>query len=244
VVSSSIFLSIFLLFSSPSLSRRRLDVYHTFHTWCGLSSNLGCRSETCCTRLAENIGRKQSPSTHHRTTLSGYIFATKARIDNRKKTCLLNSNISPTCLHNMVNVCPLAAEIGSVLWGAPANFNGFRVLASFLQRRRSMEANQTLHDVWPSPGLVHYIYIFGGSCPVTEFYHVKNSLSVQVSRCPILAALLHSTRVMGVCQTNFAALSRGRHLHPAGQPSRWALATFKFVFLHFARQRRSTSWMR
>ena len=28
---------------------------------------------------------KKSPSGHHRTTLSGYIFATKARINNRKK---------------------------------------------------------------------------------------------------------------------------------------------------------------
>jgi len=28
---------------------------------------------------------KKSPSGHHRTTLSGYIFATKARIDNLKK---------------------------------------------------------------------------------------------------------------------------------------------------------------
>ena len=28
--------------------------------------------------------RQKSPSGHHRTTLSGYIFATKARIDNRK----------------------------------------------------------------------------------------------------------------------------------------------------------------
>jgi len=26
-------------------------------------------------------------SAHHRTTLSGYILATKAHIDNRKKTC-------------------------------------------------------------------------------------------------------------------------------------------------------------
>jgi len=56
------------------------------------SANLRCRSETCWTRLAENTGRKKSrersPSGHHRTTLSGYIFATKARIDNRKKkTC-------------------------------------------------------------------------------------------------------------------------------------------------------------
>jgi len=40
-------------------------------------------------RLAENTGckkvAKKSPSGHHRTTLSGYIFATKARIDNQKK---------------------------------------------------------------------------------------------------------------------------------------------------------------
>jgi len=28
---------------------------------------------------------KKSPSAHHRINLSGYIFATKARIDNRKK---------------------------------------------------------------------------------------------------------------------------------------------------------------
>jgi len=31
--------------------------------------------------------RQKSPSGHHCTTLSGYIFATKAGIDNRKKTC-------------------------------------------------------------------------------------------------------------------------------------------------------------
>ena len=60
-------------------------------------------------------------------------------------------NIS-SCPHNMVNFGPLAAEIRSGVWGTLANFNGFRVLASLLQRRRSPEANQTLHDVWPSPG--------------------------------------------------------------------------------------------
>jgi len=31
--------------------------------------------------------------------------------------------------------------------------------------RRSTDVNQTLHDVWPSPGLIHCIYIFGGSYP-------------------------------------------------------------------------------
>ena len=87
-------------------------------------------------------------------------LATKAHIDNRKN--LLNSNISSTCPHNMVNVGLLAAEIGSGVWCTPANFNGFRVLAALLHRRRTMEVNQTLHDVWPSPGLVHYTYTFGG----------------------------------------------------------------------------------
>jgi len=79
---------------------------------------------------------KNSPS------LSGYIFATKALIDNRKN--FLDSNISPTCLHNMVNFGPLAAEIGSVVWGTQANFNGFRVLASLLHGIRAVGASQTL----------------------------------------------------------------------------------------------------
>jgi len=42
------------------------------------------------------------------------------------------------------------------------------------------------------------IYIFGGYCPMTEFCHVQNSLSIQV---PILAALLHGTAAAGVSQT-------------------------------------------
>ena len=32
-----------------------------FHTWWGLSANLECRSETCCSRLAGNTGCKTSP---------------------------------------------------------------------------------------------------------------------------------------------------------------------------------------
>jgi len=41
----------------------------------------------CCTQLTGNGGPKKLPAAHHCTTLSGYIFATKARINNRKKTC-------------------------------------------------------------------------------------------------------------------------------------------------------------
>jgi len=150
--------------------------------------NLGCRSETCLHAArwkyrTQKIAVK-SPSGHHRTTLSGYVFANKARIDNR----LLNSNMSSRRPHNMATFGPLTTEIGLPVWGTRANFNQFRVLASLLQRRRSPEANQTLHDVCPSPGLVHYVH-FGGFCPLTEFCYVQNSLCVQVLRSPVLAAL-------------------------------------------------------
>jgi len=80
---------------------------------------------------------------------------------------MLNSNIC-TRPQNMVNFGPPTAQIGWRLWGTPANFNGFRVLASSLHRRHSTEVNQTLHSVWPSSGLIHYIYIFfwgGGLLP-------------------------------------------------------------------------------
>jgi len=60
---------------------------------------------------------------HHRITLSGYIFATKARIDNRKN--LLNSNVSPTCPRNMVYFGLLAAEICWRVWAAQHILTGF-----------------------------------------------------------------------------------------------------------------------
>jgi len=114
-----------------------------FCTWCGPIANLESRSEMCCTRLAVNAGRKKiaknSPSGHHRTTLSGDIFATEACIDNRKN--LLNSSVSPTCPHNMVNLGLLAAEICWRVWGIPANYNGFRVLAELLHGTLVVDAS-------------------------------------------------------------------------------------------------------
>jgi len=68
-----------------------------------------------------------------------------------------------------VNFGPLAAEIDWRVSGTPANFNGFRVLALLLQWRSSTEVNQTLHYIWPSAGLVRYIYILGAVAPWRNF---------------------------------------------------------------------------
>jgi len=52
--------------------------------------------------------------------------------------------ISSTCPHNMVNLGLLSAEIFWRVWGTPANFNGFRVLAAFLHGILLVGVNQTL----------------------------------------------------------------------------------------------------
>ena len=87
--------------------------------------------------------RKKSPSGHHPTTLLCYIFTTKACINNRKKN-LLSSNICSRCPHNMVNFGLLAAEIVSGVWGTPATFNGFRVLAALLHGSQVVSVSKTL----------------------------------------------------------------------------------------------------
>ena len=94
----------------------------------------------------------------------------------------------------MVNFGPLMAEIYWRVWGTRANFDRFRVLTSLLHRRHSAEVNQTLQDVWLSPGLVHHIFVFGGCCPLTDFCQLQNSLYIQVLCSAILPALLHGTR--------------------------------------------------
>ena len=85
VLSSSSF-----FFSSPNLSCRRLDVYHTWHTWFGLCANLRCRSETCCTWLAANTGCKvikKLRSGHHHTTSRAISLQLRHVSTIGKKTC-------------------------------------------------------------------------------------------------------------------------------------------------------------
>ena len=142
---------------------------------------------------------KNSPSGHHRTILLGCFFATKALIDNRKKPVKQQYLLHMSSQYGKIWPTNSRDRFGSLRH--PANFNGFCILTLLLQRCHSLEANQTLHDVWPSPRLLHYIYIFWASCPLTEFFQVQNLLYVQVLRSPILAALLHGTPAAGISQT-------------------------------------------
>jgi len=105
-----------------------------FYTWFGLSANLECRSEMCCTRLTGNAGPKKLPKIGYLGTIAQLCQAISSQLRHVSTIGknLLSSNISSTCPHNMANFGPLSAEIISLVWGTPANFNGFRILATLL----------------------------------------------------------------------------------------------------------------
>jgi len=98
------------------------------------SANLECRSEICCTRLAANTGRKKVAKNRHLGTIVQLCRAisSQLRMCRQSGKNLLSSNTFSTCPYNVVNFGPLVAEILSLVWGTPANFNGFRVLAALL----------------------------------------------------------------------------------------------------------------
>ena len=80
-----LFLLSSFFFSSPNLSGRRLDVYHTSThdvalVRLGPSATLECRSEMCCTRLAGNAGPKKSPKIGHLGTIKQLCGAISSQL--------------------------------------------------------------------------------------------------------------------------------------------------------------------
>jgi len=85
--------------------------------------------------VAPSVQRRKvwlTPTTTWRAShkFLGYIFATKASIDNRKKATKQQYILQMSPQYGELR--PLAAEIGPVFWGIPANFNWYRVLAALL----------------------------------------------------------------------------------------------------------------
>jgi len=200
--------------------------------------NLGCRSEMCCTRLAGNAGPKKSQSAHHRTTLSGYIFITKACIDNQKKN-LLNSNTSPTCNYNMVNCGALVAEIFVTL-GHPNKLQQISRLG-FVTAATSLTGGQpNVYGVWPPPVLGWNVtYTFSralapyGNFASCKIHFASNSCALLYWQCYCTAleqwaSAKYCSMVQGMELLNF---HRRRHLYSARWPSGWALAHSLFALL-------------
>jgi len=83
---------------------------------------------------------KKLPSRHHRSTLSGHIFVTKAHI--RKKLVKQQYLLHMSSQYGELR--PPMAKIVPVVWGTLANFSGFRILAALLHGTPVLGVNQTL----------------------------------------------------------------------------------------------------
>ena len=126
----------------------------------------------CCTRLAGSTGRKNDAKNRHLRTIAQLYQAISSQLRHvstvGKK--LLSSSISPTCPYNMVHFSPLAAEVVSLVWDTPANFNGFRVLAALLHSQTAaLNTGRHLYSTGrPSRwALAHISSLSGkvGACP-------------------------------------------------------------------------------
>ena len=127
------FLSFFLLLSSFFLAlsqRSEIGCLPYFHTWCGLSANLECRSDMCCMRLTENTGCKKiaiwAPS--HKFVglyLCNWHVSTIGKKLVKQQYLL---HMSP----QYGQLRPTSGWDHFLSLGYPVNFNGFRVLAALL----------------------------------------------------------------------------------------------------------------
>jgi len=183
-------------------------------------------NDMCCPQLAEmQDAKNHQKSGHSGTTVWGCIFAIKACINNRKKLLNSRAHIPQYGEHRCTNGWDRFTSLGH-----PNKFQRVSRLA-FVTAATSLTGGQPNFARWPSAGLVHCIYILRGSCPLTEFYQVQNSLYVPnlvllywQRYCTALQQQT-SAKLCGVVQEmELRNFHRGRHLYSAGRPSRWALA--------------------
>jgi len=69
--------------------------------------------------------QKRRKKNHHLGTIAQLCQAESSQMYRQSEKNFLSSNMSSTCPYNMAKFGSLAAEIVSLVWGTPANFNGF-----------------------------------------------------------------------------------------------------------------------
>jgi len=156
-------------------------------------------------RLAENTERKKSPKIRHLCTIA-QLCRSSSCTSQLRHVSTFEKNVKLQYIlymsHNIVDFGPLAAEIGLPDWGTPANFNGFRLLASLLHRRHSPEANQTYTTFGCLLGWYTAYTFFRGS--FGNFARCK--IHFASKSCPVLYWHSSSGR-----QPNFAAWYKERN---------------------------------
>ena len=145
---------------------------------------------------------------------------------------MVSSNISSTCLHNMMNFGLLAAEIVSLVLGTPGNFNGFASWQRYCTDVAQRTSTKLCMMVVSLAGImcIHFgafvpqrncasckIHFASKSCVLLYWQRYCTSLEQRpsVKLCGVVQG------IQGMELRNFR---RGRHLYSAGRPSRLASA--------------------
>ena len=164
--------------------------------------------------------RQKSPSGHHRTTLSDYIFATKAHVDNRKKKLVKQQYV--------LQVSSQYGELRPTSGWDQLTSLGHSCEFQRVSRLSSVTAATSLTGSQPN-----FAWCFA-ICAATLYIHFRGILPrngilpgashFAFKSCVLYVASVTARHSSSGHQPNFVALSRGRHLCSAGRPSRWALA--------------------
>ena len=178
----------------------------------------------CCN--AENTGSKKSQKIAICAPSHNFVglYLRSGGMYRQPEKNLLNSSISSTCFHNMVNFRPLTADrFGSL--GHHSKFQRVSRLGS-ITTATSLNGSQPnfarcVAVSWAFRGfLPHY-----GILPGAKFTLHPPSLALSYFGS-VTARHLSSGR-----EPNFALSSTGCHLYLAGRPSRWALAHILVAFV-------------
>ena len=110
---------------------------HMVWPWCEFRMQVWNMLHVACWKYKTQKSYQKSPSGHHRTTLSGYIFATKACIGNRRKTS--SAAIRPPHVLTIWRTLPTNGwdRFGSL--GHPCKFQRVSRLGSVFVRHCSSE---------------------------------------------------------------------------------------------------------
>ena len=133
-------------FSSPNLSRRRLDVCHTSTHGVALVQILDAGLKPAARGSLKTQDAKKSRKIAIWALSHNFVglYLRNEGTYRQSEKNLLSSDMSSTCSHIMVNFGLLGAEIGWPVWGTPTNFNGLRVLAALLHHSKVVSVSQTL----------------------------------------------------------------------------------------------------
>ena len=128
---------------------------------------------------------KKSPSVYHHTSLSGYIFATKAHIDNWKKRFK-----QQYLLHMFPQYRELrpTAEIDPVVWGTTANFNGLASWQRYCTARQYWTSAKLCGVDQRAPPIFGRATIMLGICPHSSLICVLPLWRINV---PITVSLVY-----------------------------------------------------